>query len=358
MPLLQFLGMQLVAKPNQYNLWAWWGIFVYWLVAPILECILGKDSANPTSMQISSLEKSHYYKILVIMVIPIQLALLLYGAYVFSSFNTLNLFGRIGWLLSNGLCSANLALVAGHELIHKPNRAEQMMGSFILASVCNTGFRIEHLRGHHVNVGTPLDVYSASLHQSLFDYISRASYHTLVNPWKLEKVRLNRKGYSLWSWRNEQIVGATVSAAMAVIFYSLYGVLGLIFFFTQSVIAWIVLQVINYIQHYGLTRHNRNNGIYERPNAAHAWNSNFWLPNMVLLHLPRHPDHHIHPRRCYQVLRHLDESPQMPFGYFAMSVIALIPPLWFKLIDPLISVYHRSKAYEEGPEGEAREGWA
>jgi alkane 1-monooxygenase len=345
-PLLPFVGMQLAAKPNQYNLWAWWGIFIYLVVSPILELVLGKDSANPTSGQIISLEKSLYYKLLVIMIIPAQLSLLLYGAHVFSSINALNLFGRIGWILSNGMCSATLALLAGHELIHKPSSAEQMMGSFLLASVCNTGFRVEHIRGHHVNVSTPLDVYSAGLHQSLYDYIPKTCYHNLVSPWKLEKKRLKRKGHSVWSWRNEQIIGYAVSAAMAVIFFSLCGVLGLIFFFTQSVVAWIVLQIINYIQHYGLTRPNRDSGKYGHPTAAHAWNSNFWLTNISLLHLPRHPDHHVHPSRCYQVLRHLDESPQMPTGYAAMFVIALIPPLWFKLMDPLILAYHRARGHK------------
>jgi alkane 1-monooxygenase len=344
--LLPFFGMQFADKPNQYNLWAWWGIFIYWVVAPIIEHMLGKDSANPTSRQINSLEKNLYYELLVIMIIPAQLTLLLYGAHFFSSTNAFNLFGRIGWILSNGLCSTTLAFVAAHELIHKPGRTAQIMGSILLASVCNTGFKIEHLRGHHLYTGTQLDVYSAPLHQSLYDYILKTCYHNLVNPWKLETKRLNRQGHSFWSWRNEQIIGYAASATLAAMFYSFFGVLGLIFFCAQSMVALIVLQIINYIQHYGLARRERDPGKFERPTAAHAWNSNFWLTNIVLLHLPRHSDHHIHPGRGYQVLRHLDESPQMPTGYAGMFIIALIPTLWFKVMNPRVSAYHPTRGHE------------
>ena len=344
-PLLPFVGMQLAAKSDHYNRWAWLGIFVYWVLAPFVEHLIGKDYTNPATEQIPSLEKNPYYKALVISLIPCQFALLIYGAHAFSSTNSLNLFGRIGWILSNGICSANLALVVGHELIHKPGRTAQIMGSFMLASVCNIGFKIEHLRCHHLNIGTQLDVYSAPLHQSLYDYLLKTCYHNLVNPWKLETRKLNHQGQRFWNWRNEQIVGYVASATLAVMFYSFFGVPGLIFFWAQSVMALIVLQIINYIQHYGLTRCQRDPGKFERPTAAHAWNSNFWLTNIILLHLPCHPDHHLRPDRGYQVLRHLHESPQMPTGYAGMFLMALIPPLWFKVMNPLVYAYHRTQGH-------------
>lgn len=346
-PLLPFVSMQLAAGPNHYNLWAWLGVFVYWVIAPILEHVLGRDLANPTNNQIGSLKNNFYYQLLVILIVPAQLFLLFYGAYVFSDFNEFNIFGRIGWILSNGICSGTLAFLAGHELIHKPNRVYQVMGSALLTSVCNYGFRVEHLRGHHVNVGTPDDIYSARLRQSLYEYLPRVCINNLVSPWKLEKERLNRKGHSAWSWRNEQIIGFAVSASMAAILLIIWGIPGAIFFFAQSVTAWVVLHVINYIQHYGLTRRNSASGKYERPNVTHAWNSSFWLTNMVLLHLPRHPDHHVHPGRPYQVLRHRAESPQMPTGYAGMFVMALIPPLWFRLMDPLLCEYYRTQDQDE-----------
>jgi alkane 1-monooxygenase len=342
--------MQLAAGTNLHNLWAWLGIFVYWTIAPVVEHMLGRDSTNPTDEQASSLGINLYYKLLVILIIPTQFFLLLHGAYFFSIANAFNQFGRLGWILSNGICSGTLAFLAGHELLHKPNRIYQVMGSSLLTTVCNCGFRIEHLQGHHLNVGTLNDTYSAPLGQSIYDYLPKAFISNLVSPWKLESERLNRKGHSFWSWRNEQIIGSAVSVAMAGIFLSLYGVLGVIFFFAQSVVAWMVLHVINYIQHYGLTRRIRESGKYERPNAAHAWNSNFWLTNMVLLHLPRHSDHHVHPSRDYQMLRHLKESPQMPTGYAGMFVIALIPPLWFRLMDPLIFLYN--PPHEQKPKGQ------
>jgi alkane 1-monooxygenase len=108
----------------------------------------------------------------------------------------------------------------------------------------------------------------------------------------------------------------------------------------------MVLQIINYMQHYGLTRDRGDTSKLERPTAAHAWNSSFWLTNIILLHLPRHPDHHIHPNREYQALQHYNESPQLPTGYAGMFVIALVPPLWFKIMNPLISAYQREQGFE------------
>ena len=317
-PLLPYLSMQWSSLSGRYNLWAWWGVCVYLVATPILEHLIGKDCASPKNDQIDSLEKNHYYELLVILMIPAQLFLLLYGAHVFSSTNAFNLFGQIGWILSNGMCSTTLAMIAGHELIHKTSRAEQIAGSFLLATVCNTGFKIDHIRGHHANFATPRDVYSARLHQSIYNFIPRAFYRNMVNPWKLENRRLNSKGHSIFSRRNQLINGYLLSFALAVIFYIIFGLLGLVYFVAQSAVTWIALQVINYIQHYGLIRHQLSPGKYEPPTPAHAWNSNFWLTNIMLLHLPRHPDHHNHPGRSFQVLRHIDESPQMPTGYAGM----------------------------------------
>jgi alkane 1-monooxygenase len=138
------------------------------------------------------------------------------------------------------------------------------------------------------------------------------------------------------------IYGWLVSAALAVIFYVVFGLLGLAFFVFQSAVAWCILHVINYIQHYGLIRHRLGPGEYEHPTPAHAWNSNYWLTNIILLHLPRHPDHHIHSKRSFQALRHIDESPQTPFGYAGMFILALLPPLWFKVMNPRVLECHHA----------------
>lgn len=338
-PLLPYWGLRLASSPELYNLWAWFGIFVALGALPAIDHIIGKDDANPTESQIEELQNNHYYKWLVILIIPAQLFLLLYGAYAFSSIGRFNLWGQIGWIFSNGMCSATLAINAAHELIHKPSRTEQIVGSFLLATVCNTGFKIDHIRGHHVNLATPKDAYSASLNQSFYNYLLKTGHHIIFYPWKLEKRRLNRAGHCTFSWRNELFYGWAASAILLIIFYAFFGLKGLIFFLAQSAVAWFILQGINYIQHYGLIRRNLGPEAYEHPAPAHAWNSNYWLTNIILLHLPRHPDHHVHPRRSFQALQHIEESPQMPSGYAAMFLLALMPPLWFKVMNPRVLAY-------------------
>ncbi|MDF5936049.1 fatty acid desaturase [Pseudomonas aeruginosa] len=154
------------------------------------------------------------------------------------------------------------------------------------------------------------------------------------------------QGLPALHWRNELIWWYAISALFLLGFSLAFGWLGAIFFLGQSVMAFTLLEIVNYVEHYGLHRRRLDNGRYERTTPEHSWNSNFLLTNLFLFHLQRHSDHHAYAKRRYQVLRHYDSSPQLPNGYAGMIVLALFPPLWRAVMDPKVRAYYAGEEYQ------------
>ena len=221
-----------------------------------------------------------------------------------------------------------------------------LAGGLLLAAVCYAGFKVEHVRGHHVHVSTPEDASSSRYGQSLYSFLPHAYKHNFLNAWRLESERLKRKGLPALHWRNELIWWYAISALFLLGFSLAFGWLGAIFFLGQSVMAFTLLEIVNYVEHYGLHRRRLDNGRYERTTPEHSWNSNFLLTNLFLFHLQRHSDHHAYAKRRYQVLRHYDSSPQLPNGYAGMIVLALFPPLWRAVMDPKVRAYYAGEEYQ------------
>ena len=336
-------AIKLSNATENYNLGPWVFCFLMFVLMPVVDHILGKDKTNLTVDPMKDRTRGDYYSFLILLSVLAVIAFSVYCAYFFSATQGFNWIGRIGWLVSLGMCIAGLALCPGHELIHRQWRIERLIGGFLLAFICNGFLATEHIRGHHVNVATPADIGTARFNQSFYAFFLQALRKSFVNAWLLEKKRLNRMGTSVLSWRNRLICWYFVSIGMAIAFYLMFGSLGLIFFLSQGLISLVAHQVINYIQHYGLSRCKKNDGRYERFSFEHAWNSNCLLSGMLSFQLQRHSDHHLNPRRPYQLLQHIDESPQMPTGYFGMFMMALIPPLWFKVLNPIVLANQRGK---------------
>lgn len=327
------------------NLWAWAPLIIIFGIVPVVDHLIGTDPANPSDEQVKKMDRNYWYRLLTLLVVPAQFATLFFGAWVFVNQN-FSLIGQIGWVLSVGIVCAILAINVGHELIHKRNRLESWAGGLLYASVCYGGFKVEHVRGHHVNVSTPEDASSARYGQSLYRFLPAAYKHNFINAWKLEGQRLKRLGLPLFHWRNELIWWYGISAILAVVWGLIFGWQGVLFYLGVSWMSFTTLEIINYVEHYGLHRRKLPSGRYERTTPAHSWNSNYLLSNMALFHLQRHSDHHAFPLRRYQVLRHYDESPQLPTGYAGMYVIALIPPLWFWVMNPRVEAYYKGEEWQ------------
>lgn len=320
------------------DLMAWFPLFFLFVLLPAVDCLLGHDPVNvPTAME-SQVARQAWFKALTLACLPVQLVLLAWSGHWFANAG-LGPLGMAGWLLSQGVVGGILAINTAHELIHKDGRLEPAVGGLLLASVGYHGFKIEHLRGHHVHVSTPEDASSARFGQSLWSFLPRALWRNTTNAWRLEAERLRSRGQPALHWRNELIGWTLAWLLMAAGFLAWLGPVGLAFFLLQGLFAAGSLEVINYIEHYGLERRRGADGRYERTTHLHSWNSDFALSNLLLFQLQRHSDHHAFPKRRYAILRHKADSPQLPGGYSAMFVLALLPPLWHRVIDPRVRAF-------------------
>jgi alkane 1-monooxygenase len=191
-----------------------------------------------------------------------------------------------------------------------------------------------------VRVATPEDPASARLGESFWAFLPRTVSGSLTSAWKLERERLQRDGTSTWSLHNNILNAWAMTVVLFGALTAIFGVTVLPFLLLQMVLGFPLLEVVNYLEHYGLLRQRRPDGRYERTRAEHSWNSNNVASNVLLYHLQRHSDHHANPTRRYQALRHFDEAPQLPTGYAGMILLALVPPLWRRVMDPRLIAHY------------------
>lgn len=327
------------------NLFSWGVPVVVFGIIPVLDMLLGKDSLNPDEeTDVPRMVGERFYKAITVGWVAGFAALLVWSMLELAS-GKFSLMGSIGWIVSIGIVGG-LGINVAHELIHKDEKLETRAGGLLLSLVCYAGFKVEHLRGHHVHVSTPEDASSSRYNQSLYNFLPQAYVRNFLNAWKLEAERLQRKGHKPASWHNELIWWYSLSALVLVAFTIAFGWLGAVFFLGQSFIAFTLLEIVNYLEHYGLHRRKLENGRYERTTPEHSWNSNYFLTNVFLFHLQRHSDHHAWAKRRYQVLRHYDVVSQLPAGYSAMIVLAMFPPLWRRVMNPRVEAYYKGEEHQ------------
>ncbi len=318
------------------NLWALLPLAVTELVLPVADRLLGLDHRNPDEATERRWRGSRHGGALPFVCAAAHLALLGYGGWVLLALTPFNAFGAVVWTLGLGHYSGFLAINTAHELIHRRSRLARNIGGLLLSTVCYGTFKVEHLRGHHVDVATPNDPSSARLGESIYRFLPRAIGGNLVKAWRLESRRLDALGSSGWHWRNELWWWTGLSLVWLSLFWLAAGLAGAAFFVGQSLAAIASLETVNYIEHYGLRRQRLADGRYERPGLGHSWNSAHRLTNAMLLNLGRHSDHHVHAGRPYPLLRDTPQAPQLPAGYATMMQLAMIPPLWRRVMHPRI----------------------
>ncbi|MFY0592730.1 alkane 1-monooxygenase [Roseivirga sp.] len=323
--------------------WNFSAIVFVFIILPISDSLIGEDPENVTDAQATILAEKFYYRLITYIWTLFQVLFLIWGAYVIaeSAMPTLYL---IAFISSFALVTGGIGITVAHELGHKKSKIERLYSRIILMTVCYMHFYIEHNRGHHVYVATPRDPATSRKDEPIYMFWFRSVFGSYSSAWKLEKARLSRKNLRFWSIKNEMIWYTILPILFALVLTmttSLY--FGRIvwevpaFFFLQSILAFSLLEIVNYIEHYGIVRREVAPGKYERVNPMHSWNSNHRLSNFFLFQLQRHSDHHANAIKRYQVLKHYEESPQLPSGYPAMILLATIPPLWFKLMNPKLS---------------------
>jgi alkane 1-monooxygenase len=284
--------------------------------------------------------KDVIYDYLLYALVPLQYALLLFFLVRVSNGST-SMMETIGIVLSMGMACGILGINAAHELGHRSTGYEQTMSKMLLLTSLYMHFFIEHNRGHHRHVSTDEDPASARKGEWVYAFYFRTIAGSWLSAWALEKERLSKKGHPFWSVHNEMLRFQVIQIGFLVAIAVVFDVRTMLLFVIAAFIGILLLETVNYIEHYGLRR-QQVNGKYERTMPCHSWNSNHPLGRLMLLELSRHSDHHYAASRKYQILRHFDDSPQMPTGYPGMIILALFPPLWFYVMDRQIALFEES----------------
>jgi alkane 1-monooxygenase len=328
--LLPFAGIVLHAITG--NEW-WFGLplLLTYVLGPVLDWILGEDENNPPQEVISQLEQDHYYRRLTFIGVPLHFLSFL-GAAAYAATQSLGIGAYVCLAIVAGLTSG-LAINTAHELGHKNSKFEKLLAKVALAVPAYGHFTVDHNLGHHRNVSTPGDPASSRMGESIYKFALREIPGAFFEAWSLEKDRLVRRGKSVWSTNNQILHSFAISALLTIGLIAIFGWIVLPFIVLHNAFAWWQLTSANYVEHYGLLRQKDSSGKYERCEPHHSWNSNHVYSNLVLLHLERHSDHHTHPTRRYQSLRHYDDLPSLPSGYFGAYLLAYVPKLWFRVMD-------------------------
>ncbi|MPY79717.1 MAG: alkane 1-monooxygenase [Actinophytocola sp.] len=318
---------------------AWWlAPIIVFVLIPTLDMLIGNDAENPPEELVKWLEQDRYYQWILYLFLPVQYAGLVLACWMWTTFE-MSIVDRIGLAISVGVV-AGIGINTAHELGHKKVEYERWLSKIALAQTFYGHFFIEHNRGHHVRVATPDDPASSRFGESFWTFLPRSVAGSLTSAWGLERKRLARMNKGPWTLRNDVLNAWAMSLALfgALVIAFGPGVLPLLVI--QAIFGFSLLEVVNYLEHYGLLRQRAESGRYERPAARHSWNSNNVVTNVFLYHLQRHSDHHANPTRRYQALRDFDEAPQLPAGYASMIVLAWIPPLWRKVMDKRVLAHY------------------
>jgi len=299
---------------------------------PLLELLFRPSSKNLTASEEAILKDDWFYDLLIYSVVPIQFICLYFFLDSMSAAN-LTWVDKLGRVVAMGLMCGVIGINVAHELGHRTRPYEQWMSQLLLLSSLYMHFFIEHNRGHHRNVATDDDPASSKRGESLYSFWLRSTWFSYLSAWHLEAERLKKNGSSAFTLKNQMLQFQLIQFGFMGSIFFLFGLSGLLCFMAAATMGFLLLETVNYIEHYGLRREKSEGGRYERVMPFHSWNSDHVVGRLVLFELSRHSDHHFLANRKYQILRHIDDTPQMPTGYPGMMLMSLIPPIWFKVMN-------------------------
>jgi alkane 1-monooxygenase len=317
--------------------WVFFPLVYVFVVTPALDAMIGRDLRNPAAEEEEQRRADWRFDLWTYVWLPMQLGLL-YWVLVATTSGDLRWWEVLGLVASMGVVSGGGGITVAHELMHRSRRFEKAFAELLMTSVAYPHFCVEHVFGHHRWVGTERDPATARSGQTLYQFLPQTIVGSARSFWRIETERVRRSGrrgladarirYPVLLW-----------CFLAAVGYA-FGPAGLLVFLAQSAVAVLLLEAINYVEHYGLRRRLVGEERWERVEARHSWNSDHWLTGLYLFNLPRHADHHYLASRPYPVLRHLEDSPQLPAGYSTMVLVAAVPPLWHRVMDPKVQAWN------------------
>jgi len=335
LPLIAFIGIYFG------GFWTYSGVVFGFGILPVLELILPTDEKNYTEAEIENKLKNHFFDVLLYLNIFIVYGMLFFVLHKVST-EHLSLSEIIGTVLSLGVVLGANGINVAHELGHREKLYERIIGKLLLIPSHYIHFFIEHNHGHHLNVSTPEDPSTAKYNQTLYAFWIQTVFGTYTKAWKIQKKLNQIENRSFFSLKNDMFWFTIIQIGYLLTIYYFFGNIGLSVAFFAGIVGFLLLETINYIEHYGLKRNLLPSGRYERVSEKHSWNSNHVMGRIMLYELTRHSDHHYKSQKKYQILEYHDTSPQMPFGYPTSMVLSLVPPLWFAVMNKRIPAEMKS----------------
>jgi alkane 1-monooxygenase len=321
----------------------WFPLILAWLIIPSIELFIKPDPKNMSAAEEELARADKTYDLILYLIVPVQFTALYFFLKNITdpALTWYDITGRV-WVM--GLLCGVFGINVGHELGHRVNVWEQTLAKMLLLTSLYMHFYIEHNKGHHKRVATPEDPSSARYGEWIFSFYFRSVIFSYLSAWHIAGNDVKKKGKTAFSLYNEMIQFHFIQIAFVILIYLLFGWLTTIYFLAAAIIGFLLLETVNYIEHYGLQRKALGEGKYERAMPAHSWNSDHVIGRLFLFELSRHSDHHYLASRKYQMLRHHDDSPQMPTGYPGMMLLALLPPVWFWVMNKKIKKlkYHEA----------------
>jgi len=316
-------------------------LYVWWVITGMDALIgLNLENANPETPE----GELGWYRLLTMVWFPIQFVTVYSLIWYVTRADHLDLLERLVIFFGVGVMTGSIGIVYAHELLHQRNKLERWLGDLLLANVLYSHFRTEHLLVHHVDVGTPRDAVTAKYNEGFHRYFFRVLRQCPPSAWNAEKRLLARRNLPLWNHRNPFWRYGALQLAMLALALVVGGWAGLGLFVFQAFVAVWQLELTNYVEHYGLTRKYIGNGRFEHVRPHHSWNASHKASNWLLINLQRHSDHHYKPDRRFPLLQTYaeDEAPQLPYGYPLMGTIAMIPPLWRRVMNPRVRQWRKA----------------
>ncbi|MDX1780672.1 MAG: alkane 1-monooxygenase [Thalassovita sp.] len=315
-------------------LWAWW-------LFTVLDAVLGLnlENADPQTPEADLF----WYRLITLIWFPVQFVVIYGMIFYVSRADHLGFGEKLALFFGVGVISGTVGIVYGHELMHQKNRFERGLGDLLLATVLYSHFRSDHLLVHHRHVGTPRDVVTARYNEGFHRFFARVLRDGLKSSWEAEKAMLERRKLPVLHGSNPFWRYGLLQTGAIVLALIVGGWEGMLLFAVQAFSAIWQLELTNYVEHYGLTRKHLGGGKYEHVKPHHSWNAAHKATNWLLINLQRHSDHHYKPDRRFPLLQNYDEAqaPQLPFGYPLMALMAMIPPLWRRVMNPRVRGWRR-----------------
>ena len=329
--LLAFIGISIGGFYNYLAV-----IFTF-IFIPLLEILVKKSDEKYSEEEKKNRLLDPFFDLLLYLNIPI-----VFGIFFFSIDKlayTSSVSDIVGIILSASIVMATNGINVGHELGHRKSIIARTCSKILYLPSQYMHFYIEHNFGHHINVATPEDPATARYKQTLYSFWVTSVIRTYISAWKIQLRLLRVSKKSFLSIKNDMIFYTLFQILFLLFIYYNFGLYLTILSLVMSVVSFLFLETINYVEHYGLLRKKELSGRYERVKPHHSWNSNHTIGRIVLYELTRHSDHHFKSSKKYQVLESLEDCPHLPYGYPTSILLSLIPPVWFRIMNPLVKNY-------------------